>query len=734
MNTPVSPTCPKCRVALPADAPKGLCPRCLAALNLASETGFTGADAPAAQPPLTPAELAPHFPQLEILECLGRGGMGVVYKARQTSLNRLVALKLLAPERVGDARFAERFTNEAQALARLNHPNIVTVYDFGQAGGFYFLLMEFVDGLNLRQLLRARKLTPEEALAIVPPLCDALQFAHERGIVHRDIKPENLLLDRQGRVKIADFGIARMLGAEPSTIGVAETQPAGTPGYMAPEQKSAPDKVDNRADIYSLGVVFYEMLTGELPAERIQPPSRKVQIDVRLDEIVLRALEKAPELRWQTAAELRSQVETVSMPAAGSRKASVGLHPLPARSRPAWAVVALAAVAMLLAALIVVVGWVALRANQAAKVEAERARASEEMARAEAQRAARNVFLGNTPQKPWFGVPTNIGPLLVVDLWSLLHPRGRPTGQFQVALAPDVFCNSCHAHPPPAKTVRFQGPPVDESMLSESERSASSFLLVPSTDGKPRDLWDAETVQNLRAAGFLLPDAEAAREAAEQVMALITGRILRSGDSVVLFDLPRTSRGPYRAWTKFPASPTAGLPFAPPPAPEGAVQEPSREQSVSARLKLKQAEAELEAVTRLHAKGVASEPELNRNRLAVEFARAELSGDAAAANRVRLKQAEEMLDRITQLHAKGVSTEYELSKARLEVKLAKAELAGDAVGVIRVRLEQADEDFKRASELRKKFLISESDYNQSKLAVELWQAELAKMLQGRTAR
>ncbi len=138
--------------------------------------------------------------------------MGVVYKARQKTLNRFVALKLLAPERVHDPKFAERFTREAQALAALNHPNIVTIYDFGQAGGFYFLLMEFVDGVNLRQLLRARKFTPEEALAIVPPLCDALQFAHDRGIVHRDIKPENLLLDKAGRVKVADFGIAKMLG------------------------------------------------------------------------------------------------------------------------------------------------------------------------------------------------------------------------------------------------------------------------------------------------------------------------------------------------------------------------------------------------------------------------------------------------------------------------------------------------------------------------------------------
>src|SRR5258707_11677431 len=145
--------CPQCGAPLPANAPAGLCPNCLMSLNLKTETVFTG-DTPAAQPPLPPDQIAPHFPQLEIIECLGRGGMGVVYKARQKSLNRFVALKLLAPERVTDPRFAERFTREAYALAALNHPHIVTVYDFGQAGGYYFLLMEFVDGVNLSQLLQ----------------------------------------------------------------------------------------------------------------------------------------------------------------------------------------------------------------------------------------------------------------------------------------------------------------------------------------------------------------------------------------------------------------------------------------------------------------------------------------------------------------------------------------------------------------------------------------------------
>ena len=316
-STAAANSCPKCGAALPSAATAGLCPRCLMAEAMAP----TQADAEpaAARPTLAPEELAPYFPQLEILECLGRGGMGVVYKARQKTLNRIVALKLLAPERVRDAQFAERFTREAQALAALNHPNIVTVYDFGQAGGFYFLLMEFVDGVNLRQLLRTRKFTPEEALAIVPPLCDALQLAHDRGIVHRDIKPENLLLDKEGRVKVADFGIAKMLGAMDaagrsggaSAPGNTTQTAVGTPNYSAPEQKTDPQRVDSRADIYSLGVVFYEMLTGELPGKPIEPPSAKVQIDVRLDAVVLRALQQKPELRFQQVSEVKTMVETI---------------------------------------------------------------------------------------------------------------------------------------------------------------------------------------------------------------------------------------------------------------------------------------------------------------------------------------------------------------------------------------------------------------------------------------
>jgi len=318
--------CPQCSATLPPDAPEGLCPACLLQRGFATEGG--AASGPTAFVPPSFSELSQLFPQLEILECLGRGGMGAVYKARQPRLERFVALKILAPEKQHDPQFAERFEREARALARLNHPNIVTVFDFGSVVGqasslpepagkmpapLHYLLMEFVDGLTLRQLLQTGKIAPAEALNIVPKICEALQFAHEQGIVHRDIKPENILLDKQGRVKIADFGIAKIAGLDPKDLSLTGARDVmGTPNYMAPEQVEKPQTVDHRADIYSLGVVFYELLTGELPLGKFAPPSQKVQVDVRLDEVVLHALEKEPARRYQHASQVKTAVETIA--------------------------------------------------------------------------------------------------------------------------------------------------------------------------------------------------------------------------------------------------------------------------------------------------------------------------------------------------------------------------------------------------------------------------------------
>jgi predicted Ser/Thr protein kinase len=309
--------CPQCGAALPTGALEGLCPACLLKQGAAADTAAP--PEAAAFQPLGVEEVTRLFPQLEILGLIGKGGMGAVYKARQPALDRFVALKILPAQAATGPGFPERFNREARALAKLSHPNIVAIYEFGQAEGLSFFVMEFVDGLNLRQLERAGKLSPREALQIVPQICEALQFAHDEGIVHRDIKPENILVDKKGRVKIADFGIAKILGREPE-IALTETRGViGTPQYMAPEQVEKPQSVDHRADIFSLGVVFYEMLTGELPLGKFAPPSSRmggVQVDVRLDEVVLRALEKEPELRYQHASQVKTAVETIANTAA----------------------------------------------------------------------------------------------------------------------------------------------------------------------------------------------------------------------------------------------------------------------------------------------------------------------------------------------------------------------------------------------------------------------------------
>lgn len=301
----------------------GLDPADLLRQGAADDTFMEGAVNSFNPPPIE--ELAAIFPQFEILEFIGKGGMGAVYKVRQKDLDRLVALKILPPAIGQSPEFSNRFTREAKALAKLNHPGIVTIHEFGQADGLYFILMEFVDGVNLAQLMKAGRISPREALAIVPQICDALQFAHDQGIVHRDIKPENILLDRLGRVKVADFGIAKIVGdvtqaflpdlhAPVASMLTEAGKIIGTPAYMAPEQIDHPSDVDHRADIYALGVVFYQMLTGELPGKLLEAPSKKVHIDVRLDEIVLQAMEKNPELRYQQASVMRTRVDDLRPP------------------------------------------------------------------------------------------------------------------------------------------------------------------------------------------------------------------------------------------------------------------------------------------------------------------------------------------------------------------------------------------------------------------------------------
>ncbi len=245
---------------------------------------------------------------------LGSGGMGVVYRALQTSLSRPVALKVLPPELSSDPEFVERFHREALTLGALSHPRIVSVIDRGVENGMAFLAMELVEGESLRQRMARSSIPQKELVRLAIQVCEGLSYAHAKGVVHRDIKPENLLLDRDGSVKIADFGLARIVrGDSRESLRLTMSNVAlGTPFYMAPEQMEGAAAVDARADLYSLGVVLYEALTGGLPIGRFETPREKFKdIDPRLDRLVLRLLEKSPDRRPSSADEVASALREV---------------------------------------------------------------------------------------------------------------------------------------------------------------------------------------------------------------------------------------------------------------------------------------------------------------------------------------------------------------------------------------------------------------------------------------
>ena len=255
-----------------------------------------------------PARLAPLFPGYEI-ECLiAMGGMGAVYKARQLSLDRLVAIKILPREFGEDESFRANFEAEAKAMARLNHPNLIGVYDFGEVSGMLFIIMEFVPGQTLFHSAHGIAIAPEAAARIVIGVCQGLAHAHEHGILHRDIKPGNILLDQQARPKIGDFGLARPIG---TAVKVGETI-FGTPHYTAPEVLNHPNRVDARADIFSVGVVLHEMLTGRLPATDSRPPSVICGCDARFDAIIRRSTHPVPDHRYPSAGEMAKDLRAIS--------------------------------------------------------------------------------------------------------------------------------------------------------------------------------------------------------------------------------------------------------------------------------------------------------------------------------------------------------------------------------------------------------------------------------------
>ena len=257
-----------------------------------------------------PSEEIPGY-RLDAL--VGTGGMGEVHKATQLSLERTVAVKLLNAQLAQDASFVARFDTEAAALAALQHPNIVSILDKGRTDSTYYLVMEFVDGPSLREVMRSPLLDSTSALKMMLEICRAIEYAHRRGVIHRDLKPENILFDDQagGVAKVTDFGLASFLDDSGTRFDLTSTHVAmGTLSYMAPEQRVDAKGADERADIFALGVMLYELLVGEVPLGTFEAPSRrKPEVDLRLDAIVARCLKPAPADRYPSVSALIADLE-----------------------------------------------------------------------------------------------------------------------------------------------------------------------------------------------------------------------------------------------------------------------------------------------------------------------------------------------------------------------------------------------------------------------------------------
>ncbi len=294
---------------LPAQGTNGLCPACLLALAMKPSGPKKPWEPPSAE------ELAKLLPQYEITRMLGRGGMGAVYQGTQKSLDRPVAIKILPAEMDDqDATFAERFKNEARSMAKLSHPGIVAVYDSGEtADGLLYIVMEFIEGTDVQLMLAKQgRLHTEHAMAVTAHVCDALAYAHERGIIHRDIKPANIMVGYDGVVKVADFGLAKMNSTNAQSGLTQSGMAMGTPHFMAPEALTLGAAVDQRADIYAVGVMLYQMLTGKLPQGLFELPSQQVPgLDPRYDGIIGKALRENRDLRYPSVLDMRHDLDAI---------------------------------------------------------------------------------------------------------------------------------------------------------------------------------------------------------------------------------------------------------------------------------------------------------------------------------------------------------------------------------------------------------------------------------------
>jgi len=321
-STPAPARCPKCRSALPADAPEGLCPVCAFRGALELEPG-------AARPLVPEQQLPRQFGEYQLLEEIARGGMGIVYQARQLSLNRLVAVKVLLSGPLASATDLQRFRAEAEAVANLQHPNIVAVHEVGEHAGQPFFSMDYVEGTCLSELVREQPLPAPRAAGYVKTIAEAIQYAHDHGVLHRDLKPSNVLIDHAGQPRIIDFGLAKRLHSDPQLSAINDPltrtgHVLGSPNFIPPEQAAGKrGAIGRHSDIYSLGALLYHLLTARPPfaaattheivhqvlnTEPVGPRSLNPSVPRDLETICLKCLEKDPRRRYRTAQELADEL------------------------------------------------------------------------------------------------------------------------------------------------------------------------------------------------------------------------------------------------------------------------------------------------------------------------------------------------------------------------------------------------------------------------------------------
>src|SRR5215831_15749771 len=331
--------CRKCGAKILSDAPEGLCGRCVlkAALGAFAAARVAGGEGGSASPKTInafgecvppdrsarAAELLGDFGDYELLEEVGRGGQGVVYRAHQKSLNRTVALKMISVGSWATEAHLKRFRREAEAAARLEHPGIVPIHEVGERDGSCYFSMRFVEGGQLDQVIKREPMSIRQAAELISKVARTVHYAHEHGIVHRDIKPGNILLDAKGEPLLTDFGLARLVEAESTVTRTKEVM--GTPSYMAPEQAVGNNAaVSSATDVYGLGAVLYQLLTGHPPfaggttyetiklvldTEPRQPRLLNPKIDRDLSTICLKCLEKDPKRRYSSALALAEDLE-----------------------------------------------------------------------------------------------------------------------------------------------------------------------------------------------------------------------------------------------------------------------------------------------------------------------------------------------------------------------------------------------------------------------------------------